>query len=34
MRKLINSPDDFVDEVLAGILLAHADQLKAVDGRA
>jgi dihydroxyacetone kinase-like protein len=33
MRKLINSPDDFVDEVLAGILLAHPDQLEAVDGQ-
>jgi len=28
MRKLINSPDEFVDEVLAAILLAHPDQLR------
>ena len=30
MRKLINHPNDFVDEVLEGILSAHPDQLRAV----
>jgi dihydroxyacetone kinase len=36
MRKLINHPDDFVDEVLDGILAAHPDQLRTVgeDNRA
>jgi len=36
MRKLINNPDDFVDEVLEGILAAHPDQLRSasVDNRA
>lgn len=29
MRKLINSPDDFVDEMLDGLLLAHGDELRA-----
>ncbi|MBC7236583.1 MAG: dihydroxyacetone kinase subunit DhaK [Chloroflexi bacterium] len=29
MKKIINAPADFVDEMLAGILLAHPDQLKA-----
>lgn len=29
MKKLINQPDDFVDEFLQGILAAHPDQLKA-----
>ncbi|MDQ2754975.1 MAG: dihydroxyacetone kinase subunit DhaK [Actinomycetota bacterium] len=29
MKKLINDPDDFVDEVIDGLLLAHPDQLKA-----
>ncbi len=29
MKKLINSPDDFVDEMLEGLLLAHPDMLKA-----
>jgi dihydroxyacetone kinase-like protein len=29
MKKIINSPMAFVDEMLEGILLAHADQLKA-----
>jgi dihydroxyacetone kinase len=28
MQKLINSPDDFVDEVLEGILAAHPDYLR------
>jgi dihydroxyacetone kinase-like protein len=28
MRKLINDPDAFVDEMLEGLLLAHGDQLK------
>ncbi|MDQ1732285.1 MAG: phosphoenolpyruvate---glycerone phosphotransferase subunit DhaK [Pseudonocardiales bacterium] len=32
MRKLINDPNDFVDEVLDGILLAHPDQLRAAPG--
>ncbi|HUY49220.1 MAG TPA: dihydroxyacetone kinase subunit DhaK [Streptosporangiaceae bacterium] len=32
MRKLINSPDDFVDEVLDGILMAHPEQLRALPG--
>ncbi|WP_217178654.1 dihydroxyacetone kinase family protein [Streptomyces sp. AC495_CC817] len=36
MRKIINSPTSFVDEVVDGILLAHPDQLRAADadGRA
>jgi dihydroxyacetone kinase len=36
MRKLINNPDDFVDEVLEGILAAHPDQLRSAsaDNRA
>ncbi|GAA1779008.1 dihydroxyacetone kinase family protein [Leucobacter iarius] len=29
MRKIINDPADFVDEVLDGILLAHPEQLRA-----
>jgi dihydroxyacetone kinase len=29
MQKIINSAEDFVDEVIDGILLAHPDQLKA-----
>ena len=32
MRKIINNPDDFVDEVVEGILLAHPDRLGAVGG--
>lgn len=32
MRKLINDPNHFVDEVLDGILLAHPDQLVAAPG--
>lgn len=32
MRKLINDPDNFVDEVLDGILLAHPDELVAAPG--
>ncbi|MDT4934806.1 MAG: phosphoenolpyruvate---glycerone phosphotransferase subunit DhaK [Pseudonocardiales bacterium] len=32
MRKLINDPDNFVDEVLDAILAAHPDQLCAVPG--
>jgi len=32
MRKLINDPEDFVDEVLEGILLAHPNQLMAAPG--
>lgn len=31
MRKIINDPQDFVDEVVDGILLAHPDRLRAVD---
>lgn len=31
MRKIINDPDHFVDEVIDGILLAHPDRLRAVD---
>jgi phosphoenolpyruvate---glycerone phosphotransferase subunit DhaK len=35
MQKLINRPDDFVDEMLEGILAAHPDQLRrAADPRA
>ncbi|PFG29969.1 dihydroxyacetone kinase family protein [Paramicrobacterium agarici] len=36
MRKIINTADEFVDEVLDGILLAHGSQLRAAtrDGRA
>lgn len=35
MQKLINRPDDFVEETLAGILAAHPDQLRrAEDPRA
>ena len=30
MRKIINDPDDFVDEVVDGILAAHPNMLKAV----
>ncbi|MDG4768001.1 dihydroxyacetone kinase subunit DhaK [Solwaraspora sp. WMMD406] len=30
MKKLINDPDDFVDEVLDAILLAHPDRLRRV----
>ena len=30
MKKLINDPGAFVDEMLEGILLAHPDQLRAV----
>jgi dihydroxyacetone kinase len=32
MKKIINKPEDFVDEVVEGILLAHPDQLKSVSG--
>src|ERR1700681_590547 len=31
MQKLINRPDDFVDEMLEGILAAHPDQLRRGD---
>lgn len=31
MKKIINRPQDFVDEVIDGVLLAHADRLRAVD---
>ena len=30
MRKLINRPDDFVDEFIDGILKAHSDELRSV----
>lgn len=30
MRKIINDPNDFVDEVVDGILAAHPRMLKAV----
>jgi dihydroxyacetone kinase len=30
VKKLINQPDDFVDEVIDGILAAHGDELRAV----
>lgn len=33
MKKILNSPDQFVDEVLEGILLAHAGQLRAAPGQ-
>lgn len=35
MKKLINHPDDFVDEVVEGLLLAHPTQLRSAtpDGR-
>ena len=32
MKKFINSPPDFVDEMVGGILLAHPDQLASVAG--
>lgn len=32
MRKFINTPEDFVDEMLDGILLAHPDQLACAGG--
>lgn len=31
MKKILNNPNEFVDESLHGIVLAHADQLKMVD---
>jgi dihydroxyacetone kinase len=31
MQKLINGPDDFVDETLEGILTAHGDRLRRAD---
>ena len=31
MRKIINSPENFVDEVIDGILLAHGDKLRSAD---
>ena len=34
MKKIINSPEYFVDEVLEGILLAHADRLRRAPGEA
>lgn len=32
MQKILNTPKEFVSEMLEGILLAYPDQLKAVDG--
>lgn len=32
MHKMINEPDAFVDEMLEGILCAHSDELRPVDG--
>ncbi|MDK2963277.1 MAG: phosphoenolpyruvate---glycerone phosphotransferase subunit DhaK [Verrucomicrobiota bacterium] len=32
MKKFINKPEDFVDEMLEGIMAAHSDQLKYVNG--
>ena len=32
MQKLLNDPAHFVDETLEGILLAHPDRLRAVEG--
>ncbi|MDD9207752.1 dihydroxyacetone kinase subunit DhaK, partial [Georgenia sp. 10Sc9-8] len=36
MKKIINSPETFVDEVVDGLLLAHGDELRAAseDNRA
>ena len=31
MKKIINKPEDFVDEMLSGILKAHSDDLKKAD---
>lgn len=31
MKKIINDPHDFVDEVVEGLLLAHGDELRAAD---
>lgn len=32
MRKVINNPDNFVDEVVEGIIYAYGDKLKTLDG--
>lgn len=32
MRKLLNDPQNFVDEMLAGLVLAYPDRLRRVDG--
>jgi dihydroxyacetone kinase-like protein len=32
MRKIINNPDNFVDEVVEGIIYAYGDTLKTLDG--
>ena len=32
MKKLINKPEDFIDEMLEGLYLAFPDQVKCVDG--
>jgi dihydroxyacetone kinase-like protein len=32
MRKLINDPESFVDEMIEGLMLAHGDRLRPVDG--
>ena len=33
MQKIINEPKAFVDEMLAGVLLAHPDSLRAAGRR-
>ena len=32
MKKLINAPEQFVDETIEGVLFAHPDRLDCVDG--
>ena len=32
MKKLINKPEDFARETVEGIIAAHSDQLKILDG--
>jgi len=32
MKKILNDPENFVDEMLEGLLMAHPDKLKAVEG--
>ena len=32
MKKIINSPDNYIKEMLEGIYIAHADDLTCVDG--
>src|SRR5262249_8253478 len=33
MKKLMNEPSGFVDQMIEGLLLAHPDQLKSAGGR-